>query len=82
MITNKQLKQALTKYADRDLRQARKEGAKSMVITETKSGNLDLSYATGVYTIKAFNGGGLLAQGAAKVVRDFLVANYTVVIES
>ena len=75
-MTN-ELKAALVKFANQDLAIARRKG--SLIVAQTKLGNLDLSYENGSYTIhsQGLNARCLLV-GKAGSARDFLVSSYNV----
>lgn len=76
-MSNTNLIQALTQIANQDLTVARKTSA--VAVTGTKLGNLEVQYDNGVYSVYSMLDGSLLAQGKAKVAREFLVATYDVV---
>ena len=73
---------ALGKFADSDMRLARKEGA--IYITETRGGLLELSYADGTYHLTTCTSTPgviptILARGAARFVKPILMQQYQVV---
>jgi len=68
----------LTKYAQRDLRLARKEGR--MAVCQTKIGTIWIEYSNRVYTFTN-NNGETLYQGGAKGAETALCNSYQVVTE-
>ena len=76
MYSQETMKQ-LEKFANSDMRMARKEG--KIIIARTQKGNVDLSYADGVY--KLVNAGIVLYEGKAKGCKETIVNLYDVVID-
>lgn len=73
------IEKILSNTADTDMKRARKSDG--LFITDTKNGLLELVYTNGMYrlTTQGFNGGTVLAEGAARFVKPVLMQQYVVV---
>jgi hypothetical protein len=77
-VMNATLVDQLKRFADSDLRAARKQG--EILVTQTKRGTVALRHEGGVYTLTTQGPNAtVLASGKAAVARECLVSLYTVV---
>ncbi len=71
-----EIKTALERFAGSDMNKARKEG--EIIIAQTKSGNLFVSFDTSTKTYKVSSSKGTLIEGKANIVKPFIVSQYVV----